>query len=147
VSDGDKDYSDFAKHLGNAGNAIAIFAGFTLTTLVLVITRFSDPSAFLVQVILYILTLLFYLFSFLLAWISNLDLFFIKNIPPWSTGMKICSFLEFLGISLLGLVMPALFLFFGLTLLCALSIVTWAVFVTGGYFFTVKPITRIRKQQ
>jgi hypothetical protein len=39
VVDEDKDYSDFVKRLGNVGNTIAIFAGFTLTALVLVITR------------------------------------------------------------------------------------------------------------
>jgi hypothetical protein len=106
-----------------------------------------DPSAVLIQVTLYVLTFLFYLFTFLLAWIGNLDLFFMKNIPPFTTGMRICSFLEFLGISLLGLVMPVLFLFFNLTLVSVMSIVTWAVFVASGYFFTVKPSTKVRIQQ
>ena len=121
------------------GNTVAIFAGFTLTALVLVITRFSDLSAVLIQVTLYVLTFLFYLFTFLLAWIGNLDLFFMKNIPPFTAGMKICSFLEFFGISVLGLVIPVLFLFFNLTPLSVMSIVTWAVFVASGYFFTAKP--------
>lgn len=146
VTDEDKDSSDFVRRLGNVDSTISIFAGFTLTALVLVITRFSDPSALLIQVTLYVLTFLFYLFTFLLAWIGNLDLFFIKNIPPFTTGMKICSFLEFLGISVLGLVIPVLFLFFSLTLLCTLPIVTWAVFVASGYFFTMKPTTKVRKQ-
>jgi len=146
VTDEGRDYSDFVRRLGNVGNTISIFAGFTLTALVLVITRFSDPSALLVQVTLYVLTFLFYLFTFLLAWIGNLDLFFMKNIPPFTTGMKMCSFLEFLGISVLGLVIPVLFLFFNLILLFTLSIVTWAVFVASGYFFTIKPTTRVRKQ-
>jgi uncharacterized membrane protein len=147
VVDEDKDYSDFVRRLGNVGNAISIFAGFTLTTLVLVITRFSDQSAFIVQVTLYVLTFLFDLFTFLLAWITNQDLFFMKNIPPFTTGMKICGFLEFFGISLLGLVIPVLFLFFNLTLLFMLSIVTWAVFVASGFVFTMRPVAKARLQQ
>jgi len=144
--DEDKDYSDFVKRLGNIGNTIAIFAGFTLTALVLVITRFSDPSALLIQTTLYVLTFLFYLFTFLLAWLNNLDLKFIKNIPPFTTGMQICGLLEFLGIGVLGLVIPVLFLFFNLMLLSTLSIVTWAVFVASSFFFTLKPAAKIRGQ-
>jgi hypothetical protein len=147
VAGGDKDYSDFVRRLGNVGSIFSIFAGFTLTTLVLVITRFSDPSAFLVQVTLYVLTFLFDLFTFLLSWISNQDLFFIKNIPPVTTGMRICGFLEFFGVSLLGLVIPVLFLFFNLKLLFVLSVVTWAVFVVCGVFFTAKPAAEARKQR
>ena len=145
MTDRDTDYSDFVRRLGNVGNAISIFAGFTLTTLVLVITRFSDPSAFLIQVTLYVLTFLFDLFTFLLAWITNQDLFFMKNVPHFTTGMKICGFLEFFGIALLGLVIPVLFLFFGLVLLCFLSIVTWAVFVASGFFFTMRPVAKVRQ--
>jgi hypothetical protein len=113
---------------------------------VLVVTRFSDPSAFLIQVTLYVLTFLFDLFTFLLAWVGNLDLYFIKDIPPFSRGMKICSFLEFFGVSLLGLVITVLFFFFGLYLLSLLAIATWAVFVACGYFFTMRPSNRVRKQ-
>jgi hypothetical protein len=145
AAEDDKDYSEFVRHLGNSGSVISIFAGFTLTTLVLVITLFPDRSALLVQVVFYILTSLVYLFAFLLAWVSNLDLFFIKNIPPTTIGMKICLFLEFFGISLLGLVIPLLFLFFNLLLLSGLSIVTWAFFVACGYLFTMKPVRKVRK--
>lgn len=146
VTDEDKDYSDFLRKLGNGGNTISIFAGFTLTALVLVITQFSDPSAILIQITLYVLAFLFYLFSFLLAWIYNLDVYFIKNLPPLTTGMQIFNFLEYFGISVLGLVISVLFLFFSLTLLCVLSIITWAVFVASGYFFIMKPYIKIRKQ-
>jgi hypothetical protein len=45
VAEEEKDYSEFVKRLANVGYIISIFAGFTLTTLVLIITRFSDPSA------------------------------------------------------------------------------------------------------
>jgi hypothetical protein len=138
-----KDYSEFVRHIDNVGNVISIFAGFTLTTLVLVITLFSDRGAPLVQAIFYLLSFLFYLFAFLLTWVGNLDLFFIKNIPPQTIGMKISSFLEFFGMSLLGLVIPLLFLFFDLLLLSAMSIVTWAVFVVGSYFFTMKPVRKV----
>lgn len=145
AAEDNKDYSEFVRHLGNAGNVISIFAGFTLTTLVLVITLFSDRGAFLVQVVFYILTSLVYLFAFLLAWVSNLDLFFIKNIPPTTIGMKICQFLEFFGIGLLGLVIPLLYVYFNLLLLSVLSIVTWAAFMAGGYFFNMKPMRKVRK--
>lgn len=139
----EKDYSEYVRHIDNVCNVVALFAGFTLTTLVLVITLFSDRSAPLVQATFYLLSVLFYLFVSLLAWVGNLDLFFIKNIPPTTIGMKISSFLEFFGISLLGLVMPLLFLFFDLLLLTTLSIVTWAVFLAGSYFFTWKPIRKV----
>jgi hypothetical protein len=144
ATDEDKDYSDFVRRLGNVGSTISIFAGFTLTALVLVINLFSDRSAFLIQVTFYLLTFLFDLFTFLLAWIGNLDLFFIKNFPPFTRGMKICTLLEFFGISLLGLVIPVLFVFFELIPLSVVSIVTWAVFVACGYFFTIKPANKIR---
>jgi len=50
-----------------------------------------------------------------------------------------------MGISVLGLLIPVLFLFFILTLLCTLSVITWAVFVASGYFFTMKPAAEVRK--
>jgi hypothetical protein len=140
VAEDEKDYSEYLRHLDNVHQGMSLFAGFTLTTFVLVISLFSDRSAPLVQATLYLLCFLFYLFVFLLAWVGNLDLIFIKNIPPQTVGMKLSSFLEFFGISLLGLVMPLLFLFFDLLLLSALSIVTWAIFFIVSYFFIMKPV-------
>jgi hypothetical protein len=143
ATEDEKDYSQYVGHIGKVSQVISIFAGFTLTTLILVINLFSDRSAPLVQATFFLLTFLFYLFTFLLAWVGNLDLFFIKNIPPLTLGMKISGFLEFLGIGLLGLMMPMLFFFFNLFLLSALSIITWAFFMIGSYFFTVRPINKI----
>ena len=143
AAENEKDYSEFVRHIDNVGHTISIFAGFTLTTLVLVITLFSDRSAPIVQATFYLLSFLFYLFAFLLTWVGNLDLLFIKNIPPTTTGMKISSFLEFFGMSLLGLVIPLLFLFFDLLLLSALSIITWFVFIVASYFFIMKPVRKV----
>ena len=92
AAEDEKDYSEYVRHIDNVCHVIALFAGFTLTTLVLFITLFSDRSAPLVQATFYLLTFLFYLFTFLLAWVGNLDLFFIKNIPTATTGMKISGF-------------------------------------------------------
>jgi hypothetical protein len=140
AAEDEKDYSEYIRHLDSANHGMSLFAGFTLTTFVLVISLFSDRSAPLVQATLYLLCFLFYLFVFLLAWIGNLDLNFIKNIPPQTTGMKLSSFLEFLGIALLGWMMPLLFLFFDLLLLSALSIMTWAIFFIVSYFSIMKPV-------
>ena len=141
----EKDYSQYVGHIGRVSQVISIFAGFTLTALILVINLFSDRSAPLVQATFYLLTFLFYLFTFLLAWVSNLDLSFIKNIPPATIGMKISGFLELFGIGMLGLMMPMLFLFFNLLLLSTLSIVTWAFFIIASYFFTIKPINKLSR--
>ena len=140
VAEDEKDYSEYVRHLDNVHQGMSLFAGFTLTTFVLVISLFSDRSAPLVQATFYLLCFLFYLFVFLLAWVGNLDLIFIKNIPPQTIGMKLSSFLEFFGIALLGLMMPLLFLFFDLLLLSALSIMTWSIFFIVSYFFIMKPV-------
>jgi hypothetical protein len=145
VTNDDKDYSEFVGNLRNAGSIFSILAGFTLTTLVLVLSLFSERSAFLLQVTFYLLTFLFYLFIFLQMWAVNLGQSFIKNFPTYTLGMKICSFLEFLGISLLGLVIPVLFAFLNLLPLSILSIITLVIFVASGYFFMMKPYKKIRE--
>ena len=61
----EKDYSQYVGHIGRVSQVISIFAGFTLTALILVINLFSDRSAPLVQATFYLLTFLFYLFTFL----------------------------------------------------------------------------------
>ncbi len=140
VAENEKDYSDYVRHLDGVQHGMSLFAGFTLTTFVLAISLFSDRSAPLVQATFYLLCFLFYLFVFLLAWVGNLDLAFIKNIPPQTIGLKLSNFLVFFGIGLLGLVMPLLFLFFDLLILFALSILTWAIFFITCYFVILKPV-------
>ena len=49
AAEDEKDYSEYVRYIDNVGNVISIFAGFILTTLLLVINLFSDRSALLVQ--------------------------------------------------------------------------------------------------
>jgi hypothetical protein len=147
MSEGEKDYSQFIGHLGIASHVFSIFAGFTLTVLVLFITGFSDPSPKLIQITLFLLCFIFDLFIFLLAWVSNLDIRYIKDIPPYTKGMKICSFLEYLGISLFGIVVTILFIFYNLIFLASASFIMFIVFLTLSYFYIMKPQMEIRIKQ
>jgi hypothetical protein len=147
MSEGEKDYSDFINHLASVSQVISIFAGFTLTVLVIFITGFSDLSPVLIQVTLFLLSFLLGLFIFLLGWISNLDVYYIKDIPPYTKGMMICSLLEFLGISLFGIIVSLLFIFFNLIVLASASFVMFAVFFILSYLYIMKPQMKIRKKQ
>jgi len=143
----EEDYSDFIGHLANASSIASLFAGFTLTVLFILITRFPDPSPILIQSVLFLLSFLFDLFTFLVSWLGNLDIRYIKDLPPYTKGMKACGFLESFGISAFGIVMVLVFIFFKLDGLALISLMTWSVFMIMSYFFTYKPTFEKRRMK
>jgi L-asparagine transporter-like permease len=96
---------------------------------------------------LFLLCFLLNLFIFLLSWISNLDIHYIKDIPPYTQGMILCSFFEYLGISLFGIVVTLLFISYNLIFLASASFIMFLVFLTLSYFYINKPQKEIRKKQ
>jgi hypothetical protein len=146
MSEGEKDYSDFINHLASVSFVMSIFAGFTLSVLVIFITGF-DLNPILNQVIMLLLCFLLNLFVFLLGWISTLDTYYIKEMPPYTKGMKICGFLESLGISLFGLIVVLLFVSRNLIILASASFVIFAIFLILSYIYVMKPQVEFRKKQ
>lgn len=61
--------------------------------------------------------------------------------------MQICTFLESFGVSLFGIVMALMFVFFDLIALAMVSLIMEAVFLILGYFFTLKLLMEIRKKR
>lgn len=143
----EKDYSDFIGFLSNASHIFSIFAGFTLTVLVLFITRVPDPSPMLIQVTLFLLCFILDLFIFLLAWISGLSVRYIREIPPYTKGMVMCSFSEYLGISLFGVVATLLFVSYNLVLLASASFAMFIVSLVLRYFYIMKPQMETRRKR
>jgi len=141
----EKDYSGFLRHMSNSIYIISIFAGFTMTTLVIFITRFSDPSPILIQATLFLLYFLICLFTFLLLYIHVAGFHFMKDIPPLTRGSRMIIFLEVLGVSLFGVVVNLIFVSFNLTGLALASFVMWGVFTILGYVVT-KPAMEIREK-
>lgn len=145
MPESEKDYSGILRHQSNSIFIISVFAGFTMTMLVLFITRFSDPSPIIIQATLFLLYFLICLFTFLLVCIHVRGFHYVKDLPPLTRESRMIIFLEISGISLTGIAVNLIFVSFNLIGLALVSFATWAFFSILGYVFT-KPAMEKRKK-
>jgi hypothetical protein len=82
MSEVEEDYSDYIKHMSNISGLGSVLAGFTLTTLTLLITLLPDPSQIPVQITLFFLASLFDTFMFLTGWTGFHLVYFCRRAPP-----------------------------------------------------------------
>jgi len=110
VTTNEKDYSDYIKHLSNLNSVGSLLAGFTFTTITLLITRLPDPSSIMSQLVLFFIAALFYLFLFLVGWNTNTLIYFCRNVPPKTKQLSTFNLLTVLSYLLLELTVILMFL-------------------------------------
>ena len=145
MSEVEEDYSDYIKHMSNIISLGTVLAGFTLTTLTLLITLLPDPSQISVQVTLFFLAFLFNTFIFLSGWTSVNILYFCRRVPRLTRQMNILNRIASVCFNMLGVAIAMIFFFFNLNYLALASAVTWTLFIMVNYTIVWKPFRKFRE--
>jgi hypothetical protein len=135
----EEDYSDYIKHMSNLSSVGSLLAGFTFTTLTILITRLPDPSSIMSQLVLFFIAVLFYLFIFLVGWNANTIIYFCKKVPPKTKQLSTFNLLTLVSYVLLGVTVILMFLLWNLIYLALASGIVWALFIISFYIFVWKP--------
>ena len=141
----EKDYSDYIKHMSSFNSEFTTLAGFAFTILTLLITLLPDPSSITAQVTFFFLAILFDLSIFLVAWNTINNIYFCRNVPPSTRGLKAFNWLTFLCFNLSGIPIILVFFLSNLIYLTIVSGGVWALGVIANFVFTYKPLLEYRK--
>jgi hypothetical protein len=145
VTTDEKDYSGYIKHMSSFNSEFTTLAGFAFTILTLLITLLPDPSSITAQVTFFFLAILFDLLIFLVAWNTINNIYFCRNVPPSTKGLKAFNWLTFLCFNLSGIPIILVFLLSNLIYLTIVSGGVWALGIAANYIFTYKPLLEYRK--
>jgi hypothetical protein len=146
VSEGEKNYSDYVKHLSNLMSGMLFLAGFTFTVVTILLTRLPHLSSVQSQLILLFFTVFFYLLIFLASHFAIEVIYYCESIPPLSIQTKITNPLVVLVILLVGFALPLLFLLWELTSLATISGLIWVFFAIAIFLFVYMPFQRWRSR-
>jgi len=138
----EEDYSDYIKHMSNISSSGYILAGFTLTTLTLLMALLPDPSQITVQITLFVLACLFDAYMFFAGWSSFNLIYFCRRVPPSTRQLNIFNYLGVVGFSMLGGTIVMIFLLSNLTYLTLASGVIWILFIIATYTILWKPFKK-----
>lgn len=141
-----KDYSDYFNHLLNLINGLHFFAGFTFTSITILLTQHPETSQMYTQVTLLFLAVLFYLFIFLAIYAQAEVTYFMKNVPPLSKRRTAFNLAILLVFSMSGIAIILMFLLWNLVYLALASGVAWVSYVVSVLVFVVKPFQAYRKK-
>ena len=144
-SDSDDGYQDFSLHMGYVIGTIGLFSAFTFTVICLIVAEIADPSVFQIQVILLLLSLLFYVSLYLLADSLTMDLHYCGRLPPLVGSYKAFEYGVFILFYMFGLVVPLLFLTWSLFPIATVSLVMYGAFSVVANLFIVRPLLKFRK--
>ncbi|MEM3357084.1 MAG: hypothetical protein QW166_04575 [Candidatus Bathyarchaeia archaeon] len=145
MSEGEKNYSDYVKHLSNLMSGMLFLAGFTFTVVTILLTRLPNPNAMQSQLILFFFTVFFYLLIFLASHFAIEVIYYCGSIPQLTRGTKVTNSLVVLVILLVGYALPLLFLLWDLTSLAIISGLIWSLFAIAVFFFIYMPFQKWRK--
>jgi len=134
----DSDYSDYIKHLSNMGSMYAFLSGFMFTAMTLIITRLSDPSIIMAQIVLFFMGVMLNVFIYYMGAFYTNVLVLCKNRPPYSGAKSLFNIVSDVSIMIgLGGSIILLFLLWGLVYLALAQTAAWiafAVLVFKTYF-------------
>lgn len=142
MSEIEEDYSDYIKHMSNISGLASVLAGFTLTTLTLLITLLPDPSQIRVQITLFILASLFDAYMFFAGWSSFNLIYFCRRVPTLTRQLNILNYVGGLGFSMLGGTIVMIFLLSNLNYLTLASAVVWILYIIATYTLIWKPFRK-----
>jgi len=145
VTADEKDYSDYIKHMSSFNSEYTVLAGFTFTTITLLITLLPDPSNSMAQLTFFFLAILYNLLMSLVSWNTVNNVYFCRNVPPLTKRLKVFNWLTFLCYNLSGIPIILVFLLSDLIYLTIASGVVWTLGIIANIMFTFKPFLEFRK--
>ncbi len=137
ISEDEKDYSNYFQVTANTTNILVLLSGFTFTAITILLSQFPVLGSLTVQIILFFLACLFFLFMFLMGWFNSILMMLCRSRPPVTREVVSFNHLLILSFHLLQLVVVLMFLIWNLIYLALASGVVLAVFVfvlVRGYF-------------
>jgi hypothetical protein len=146
VSRDEEDYSDYSRHINTTINGLTVMMGFTFTVITLLLTRLGNLHSLGSQLILLFLVILFYLDGFLAEHLGVETLYHCKRVPPQTRKIALRTVLMFLSYSLLGLVIPFMFLLFDLVLLSVVAGIVWLIAGLADLVVVYKPLWEYRRK-
>jgi len=138
-----KDYSDYVGMLSSLIGGLYFVAGFTFTAVTLLLTQVSGQSGIFYQVILFLMSVLIDLSIFLASWYTLHTTMWVK-IPLITKGFEVANFLTFIVASLVSVITPLLFFFYGLFYVGFASLVVWILEIFSAYLFLWQPNKELR---
>jgi hypothetical protein len=139
MSEVEEDYSDYIKFVTNISNLGTVLAGFTLTTLTLLITLLPDPSQVAVQITLFFLALLFDIYMFCAGWGSFNVIYYCRRVPPRTRQLNILNNIGVVAFSMLGGTVVLIFWLSSLNYLALASVILWIVLTLATYIVIWRP--------
>ncbi len=144
-SDADDGYKDFSLHMGYVIGVIGLFCAFTFTLICLIVAEIANPSLLQIQVILSLLSLLFYLSLYLLADSLAMDLHYCGRLPPLIGSYRTFEYGVFILFYMFGLVVPLIFLSWSLFAVAMICVAMYMVFSGMAIHFILRPLLKFRK--
>ena len=136
----EEDYSDYIKHLSNMGSMYAFLSGFMFTAITLVLTRISDPTTLMAQVVLLFMAVMLNVFIFYMGFFLNEVAPLCKNRPPYSGSKSPLNIFSDVSVMLgLGVTIILLFLLWNLIYLAIVQTVLWILIVILAYRSIFRP--------
>lgn len=140
------DYSDYIEHMSNVSSGLYLLTGFTFTVITFLLIGLKDVSSTATQTTLFYLTILFYLFMFMIGWNSTRVLQLCSKIPKESKGVNLFNISLYLVYILFPLSLTFLFHQWNLTYLVLGSLSIWATYSILVWFFIMKPLRKWRNE-
>lgn len=142
MSEVEEDYSDYIKYMSNISSLGTVLAGFTLTTLTLLITLLPDTSQITVQVTLFFLASLFDTFMFLTGWTNVFILYFCRRVPRSTRHLNVLTRIGSACFNMMGGAIVMIFFLSNLHYLALASTVVWILYVIAAYTIIWKPFRK-----
>ena len=142
-----KDYSDYLVHLSNSNSSLALFSGFLLTGITILLTALPDPSSIRSQVILFFLTVLWNLRRFSLQWLGMQLISLCRSVPPLSEvpGMRTHNKITLLSDVVGRFVLPLMYLLWNLDRLALATTAVGVLFLVIYVVFGWRPYLKRRE--
>ena len=145
LHEGEKDYSTYVGWMNSQKGRYEFIAGFTFTTITLLIISFPNSKSVVSQLMLLFINVVFDLLLYLVMLIGIASLEFVKNIPPYTKTIKLANDLSNLTLTLWGFTVPVMFLLGGFEYLAILSTVIWIIVAILTYVTLEKLYVRLRR--
>jgi hypothetical protein len=128
LSETEKDYSDYRQLIGNLGNIMALFSGFTFTAITILLSQFSILGSLITQLVLFFLTFLFFLFIALVGSVHGNIYRLCRNFPPVTKELASFNRLSLLSWVMMQFAVVLMFLIWDLVYLSLASTVMLVLF-------------------
>ena len=147
MTESEERYSDYLSLVSNINSMAAVFAGFIITILTLLLTQL--PSALLtdpvIQLILLFLALLFHFWVFLVG-VNTIGAFLTVRTIPASVRTSAGSIpLFIIAYWAMGMAIPLLLLIWALFLLAILTTIAWTLFFIVSMLAQYESLKEYRK--